>query len=80
LAQSIADAGWGTFFTILKYKAENAGRIVIAVDPKNTSQICSDCGCIVKKDLSIRIHNCPACGLVIDRDINAARNILKKVG
>jgi putative transposase len=45
-------------------------------DPRNTSQMCSRCGSIVKKDLSVRYHNCPYCGLNIDRDINAAINIL----
>jgi putative transposase len=79
LAQSISDAGWGIFFTLLKYKAENAGRMVIAVNPHNTSQICSGCGCIVKKALSVRTHTCLECGLVLDRDINAAINILNKV-
>ena len=78
LAQSISDAGWGIFFTLLKYKAENAGRMVIAVNPHNTSQICSGCGCIVKKALSVRTHTCLECGLVLDRDINAAINILNK--
>ena len=48
------------------------------VPPQNTSQVCSRCGSIVKKDLSVRIHNCPHCGLVVDRDINAAVNILNK--
>ena len=49
---------------------------MVAVNPKNTTQTCSGCGEIVKKDLSVRIHNCPHCGLVLDRDLNAALNIL----
>jgi putative transposase len=49
---------------------------VVAVDPFNTSQACSQCGTVVPKDLSVRVHVCPRCGLALDRDVNAARNIL----
>jgi putative transposase len=59
-------------------KAESAGCSVILVDPRGTSQICSGCGAFVKKDLSVRVHVCPVCGLNIDRDVNAARNILAR--
>ena len=75
LSKSITDCGWGTFFGFLSYKAENAGRTVIKVLPYNTSQRCSGCGEKVFKSLSVRIHNCPFCGLVLDRDHNAAINI-----
>jgi putative transposase len=79
LAKSISDAGWGIFFNILDAKAKQApGKRVIAVDPKYTSQICSGCGQMVKKDLSVRIHSCPSCGLELDRDVNAAINILQR--
>ena len=79
LAKSIADAAWNTFFIlILTSKAEEAGRRLVKVDPRYTSQECSQCGEIVKKDLSVRIHSCPHCGLVLDRDVNAAVNILNK--
>lgn len=78
LAKSIADAAWNTFIVILTGKAEEAGRKVIKVDPKYTSQDCSRCGNRVKKDLSVRTHDCPCCGLVLDRDVNAAVNILQK--
>lgn len=78
LAKSIADAGWGNFRLILTSKAESAGRKVVEVDPKYTSQLCSQCGAVVKKKLYQRWHRCPACGLSIDRDINAAINILKR--
>ncbi|WP_036723084.1 zinc ribbon domain-containing protein, partial [Paenibacillus forsythiae] len=61
-----------------KYKAESAGRIVKQVDPRNTSQLCSHCGEIVKKELKERIHNCQHCGYVADRDVNAAINILQR--
>jgi putative transposase len=78
LAKSILDASWSAFQSILSCKAEEAGKQVVKVDPKNTSQECSDCGQIVKKDLSVRVHDCPHCGLVIDRDVNAAKNVLQK--
>ena len=58
--------------------AASARREIILVDPRGTSQICSGCGRVVKKDLSVRVHNCPGCGLIIDRDVNAARNILNR--
>ena len=75
LAKSISDAGWAQFRTILEGKAAYAGRRVIAVPPAYTSQDCSGCGERVEKSLSIRTHICPSCGLVLDRDENAARNI-----
>jgi putative transposase len=77
LAKSISDAGWGLFVNILKAKAAEAGRQVVEVDPRNTSQVCSGCGCIVKKPLSQRWHDCPECGTSLHRDVNAARNILR---
>jgi putative transposase len=76
LAKSIANASWSGFTTKLEYKAESAGILVKKVNPAYTTQTCSDCGIIKKKMLEERIHNCP-CGLIIDRDINAALNILK---
>jgi putative transposase len=75
LSRSIADAAWGTFFGYLMYKAEEAGRQVIKVNPRNTSQICSVCGAVVPKTLSVRIHRCPFCGVILDRDYNASLNI-----
>jgi putative transposase len=76
LAKSIADVAWGQLVNFTSYKAENAGRYVVQVNPRNTSQRCSGCGEIVKKDLSVRVHNCFGCGLVLARDHNAAINIL----
>lgn len=76
LAKSILDAGWYQLMTMTKYKAEYAGKEVILVDPKNTTQACSMCLSIVPKTLSDRVHNCPECGIVLDRDHNAAINIL----
>lgn len=75
LHRSIHDASWGRFYSYLMYKAESAGTNIIKVDPRNTSQMCSNCGSIVKKTLSDRIHECPYCGFVADRDYNAAVNI-----
>jgi putative transposase len=77
LARFIADASWGKFFELLAYKAEEAGRKVIKVKPHNTSQICSECGEKVEKTLVERTHHCPYCGIILDRDENAARNILQ---
>jgi putative transposase len=77
LAKNILDAAWNKLVQYTSYKAEGAGRRVVQVNPANTSQICSSCGLIVKKDLSVRIHDCPYCGLSIDRDLNASRNILR---
>ena len=76
LNKSICDSGWGYFFQYLTYKAEEAGKKVVKVNPAYTSQICSGCGYMVKKELSVRRHRCPHCGLDIDRDHNAALNIL----
>ena len=59
-------------------KAQSAGRSVVLVDPRGTSQLCSRCGLYVEKGLSVRRHECPRCGLRIDRDVNAAMNILER--
>jgi putative transposase len=80
LAQAISDAGWGLFVSILAAKAASAGRRVIEVDPRYTSQDCSGCGERVAKKLSVRWHSCPFCGFECHRDENAARNIRKKGG
>lgn len=75
LSKSISDSSWGQFFELLNCKAEEAGRTLVKVPPNNTSQICSGCGEKVPKTLAVRVHACPYCGLVLDRDENAARNI-----
>jgi putative transposase len=77
LAKSTHDAGWGQFLAILTHKAASAGVQVVVVDPDNTSQVCSGCGSLVPKDLSVRLHRCPDCGYTADRDVNAAKNILR---
>jgi len=76
LNKSIADVAWSQFANILSYKAEEADRQFVTVEPRGTSQKCSQCGTIVKKDISVRWHKCPVCGLHIHRDLNASINIL----
>ncbi|MBL8149916.1 MAG: transposase, partial [Blastocatellia bacterium] len=80
LAKSISDVAWGMFFEMLDYKAVEAGKRTIDIAPHNTSQLCSNakCGEKVVKALSQRWHKCPFCGLVLNRDHNAARNILAR--
>jgi len=75
LNKSILDAGWSMFIEMIHFKAASAGRTVVLVNPFMTSQRCSGCGTVVKKDLSERWHSC-ACGAELDRDTNAAINIL----
>jgi putative transposase len=79
MRKSIADVAWTQLIEYTSNKAEEAGRTVILVNPRNTSKMCSnpDCGKLVEKDLSVRVHVCPHCGLVLDRDQNAAINILR---
>jgi putative transposase len=77
LAKSISDVAWNMLVKSTESKAAYAGSKVILVDPRQTSQMCSRCGLIVKKDLSERIHNCSKCGMSMDRDLNAAMNILR---
>ena len=76
LAKQIHDAAWNGFFQKLKYKAENAGKSVVEVNPNGTSQTCI-CGETVKKDLSVRVHHCLSCGYKNHRDIVSAKLILK---
>ena len=64
LAKSISDVAWGMLVKATQSKAAYAGSEVVLVDPRNTSQVCSGCGLMVKKDLSERVHNCPKCGLI----------------
>ncbi len=76
--RGIADVAWGQFVNVTSSKAVEAGRGFLTVNPKNTTQQCSGCNEIVPKDLSIRVHSCNRCGLVIGRDLNAAINILAR--
>ncbi len=77
LAKSISDASWNMLFTVTKYKAESAGTTVIMVNPANTTKMCSRCGTLVDMGLKDRTYECLSCGLTLDRDENAAINILR---
>jgi putative transposase len=77
LAKSISAASWAQFRTSLSFTAACAGRSVVAIPPAYTSQDWSGCGQRVSKSLAVRTHVCPCCGLVLDRDENAAHNILR---
>jgi len=77
LARSVHDAAWGMFLDRLDEKAESAARQVVRVNPNGTTQRCSGCQTVVPKTLSLRWHDCPACGLSLSRDENAAREILR---
>jgi putative transposase len=77
LASAITDASWGKLRHLTTYKVERRGGRVILVDPSGTSQKCSGCGAEAPKELSERVHDCQRCGLVMDRDVNAAKNILR---
>lgn len=77
LAKSIHDASWSAFLAILTDKAARAGHVVIRVPARFTTQKCHRCGEYVQKSLSVRTHICPSCGLVEDRDVNAAKNIVQ---
>ncbi len=79
LSKSIADAGWGSFFNILAYKAEEAPCRFEKVPPHHTSINCSGCGDTSTENTRRRVHKCPVCGLVLNRDLNAAINILRRV-
>ena len=76
LAKSISDAAWAAFAAMLSFKAAWAGRSFIAVNPAYTSQDCSRCGHRQKMPLTERVFRCPCCGLELDRDHNAALNVL----
>lgn len=76
LAKSIMDSAWRQLIQFTTYKAENAGKEVVCVNPYNTSQMCSNCGNIIKKTLAERLHQCP-CGYTDHRDVNSAKNILQ---
>lgn len=76
--RGIADVAWNQFVQFAQYKAEEAGRGFVLVDPRGTTQECSGCGKVVPKDLSVRKHDCPYCGLSLSRDHNAALNILSR--
>jgi len=76
-SKNISDASWSTLIQYTTAKAESAGRVVVAVDPRGTSQRCSQCGTDVPKTLGIRVHHCPHCGFKTGRDLNSALEILR---
>lgn len=71
------DVSWGKFLQMMSYKASSAGKMLVKVNPRGTSQRCSRCGDIVKKELWMRVHKCSKCGLELDRDLNSAKEILR---
>lgn len=77
LAKQVADASWSSFFDKLRYKAENADRDLVEVNPNGTSQTCI-CGENVPKTLAVRVHKCASCGLEADRDFVSAQVILQR--
>lgn len=78
LSKSISDVSWSSFINMLAYKAEEAGCQIVFVNPNNTTKACSGCGNIQDMPLSERIYYCPKCGMIKDRDVNAAINILNR--
>lgn len=74
--RNILDSSWGIFTSMLKLKAESAGVSLIKVDPRNTTKMCNVCGNIQDMPIWNRIYKCNNCGLILDRDHNAALNIL----
>jgi putative transposase len=75
LGKHMLDAAFGRFRTIVKYVCWKRGKFFSEVDARGTSQLCPECGGEVKKDLSVRVHNCPHCGYTTDRDVAAGQNI-----
>ncbi len=78
LARTIHEQQWGTLVRMLGYKAESAGGSVATVAPHHTSRQCSGCGTRRDMPLAVRVYRCTECGLVLDRDVNAARNVLQR--
>jgi putative transposase len=76
LAYQIYDAAWSMLGAAIAYKAASAGKLLVKVNPSGTSQRCSGCNAVVPKSLSVRLHYCDDCGTSLDRDVNAAKNIL----
>lgn len=75
-AKNISDSSWNKFLQMLEYKAENAGISLVKVNPKNTTKRCSSCGHEQPMPYWKRTYECESCGLVLDRDLNASKNIL----
>jgi len=78
MTRGFANSSLGILRNRIQSKAECAGKRIVEVDPRGTSQICSQCGAEAKKGLKVCVHSCPCCGFAADRDVNAAINILRK--
>ena len=78
LAKAISDVAWNQLVGFIQYKAARDGKLVVLVPPEYTSQECSVCGHRQEMPLKVRTYCCPVCGNTIDRDVNAARNILER--
>jgi putative transposase len=77
LTKSILDCSFSKFINVISYKAEEAGKKVILINPRNTSKMCSSCYTLKDITLSDRVYKCDHCGLILDRDLNASINILR---
>ncbi|MEA1973715.1 MAG: transposase [Candidatus Cloacimonadota bacterium] len=75
MRKNILNFSYSTLHRMLEYKAMLSGRLVISVDPRNTTKMCSECSSIKKMKLSDRVYDCPVCGMKMDRDLNSAKNI-----
>jgi putative transposase len=80
LSKSIYDASWSKLSQFCSYKASNAGKSWMQLNPRGSTDRCSGCGTIVKKSLSERVHWCPTCGLLSDRDLNTTFDMLELIG
>ncbi len=74
----VADAAWSGLLHMVRFEAEKAGGVYVEVEARNAAQECSGCGEVVHKDLSVRVHSCPYCGLTVPCGVNAARNAKKR--
>ena len=77
-SRNAASAAWDSFTTLLSYKCDREGTHFVEVDPTDTTKECASCGVKTDKPLWVREHSCPACGFKMDRDANAALNILSR--
>jgi putative transposase len=77
MAKQIMAVAWVILLNQIRYKAAEAGAWAVGVNPRGTTKQCSGCGEEVPKTLAERVHSCPQCGLTMDRDLNAAYNILR---
>jgi putative transposase len=74
----LADAAWGTFLQMLRYKAESAGSVYVEVNATAIVKACSGCGQVADKHRGVKVHECPFCHLMLPRGVNAARNVIQR--